>query len=167
MKKSWIIVVVLLCLGCGVEQSQKAAPSWQTDFPAFLKVLKETAQQNRVGETRDVDIDVLNKIFLGKTVTWEGTLKYVNKGRPYVIESFVRVDKDTKLAAVMYYPDSDQVSEWEKIEHGSKVTYTGIIKAVHVETVGSKEPFPWIDLKSVKPIQVTKVSANKRMNADQ
>ena len=156
MKKSWVIMVTVLCLGCSGEKSQEAAPGWQTDFSKFLTVLQETAQQNRVEKTRDVDIDALNKIFLNKTVTWEGTLKYVNKGRPYVIESFVRLDKDTKLAAVMYYPDSDQVSEWEKIERGSKITYTGIIKEIHVETVVSKEPFPWIDLRSVKPIQVTK-----------
>lgn len=156
MKKSWVIIVMVLCLGCGAEKSQEAAPGWQTDFSKFLTVLQETAQQNRVENTKDVDIDALNKIFLNKAVTWEGTLKYVNKGRPYVIESFVRLDKNTKLAAVMYYPDSDQVSEWEKIERGSKVTYSGIIKAIHVETVATKEPFPWIDLRSVKPIQVTK-----------
>jgi hypothetical protein len=155
MNRLWITVVVLLCFGCGAEQSQEATPRWETDFSTFLKVLREAAQENRVVNTGDVDSDALNKIFLDKTVTWEGTLKYVHKGRPYFLESFVRVNKNTKLAAVMYYPDPTQVPQWEKIEKGSKVKYTGVIKTVHIDTIVSKEPFPFIDLKGVKPTKVT------------
>ena len=155
MSRLWIAVIVLLCFGCGPEQSQKATPHWETDFPTFLKVMREAAQKNLVANNGDVDSDALNKIFLDKTVTWEGTLKYVHKGRPYFLESFVRVNKNTKLAAVMYYPDPTQVTQWEKIEKGSKVKYTGVIKTVRIDTVVSKEPFPFIDLKGVKPTKVT------------
>ena len=145
---------MLLFFGCGVEQSQKARICWETDFPTFLKVIQEATQKNRVANTREVDVDALNKIFLDKTVTWEGTLRYVHKGKPYFVESLVRVDEETKLAAVMYYPDPAQVPEWENIEKGSKVKYSGVIKTVHIDTVVSKDPFAFVDLKGVKPTKV-------------
>ena len=79
---------------------------------------------------------------------------YVHKGKPYFVESLVRVDEETKLAAVMYYPDPAQVPEWENIEKGSKVKYSGVIKTVHIDTVVSKDPFAFVDLKGVKPTKV-------------
>ena len=104
MNRLWIVAVVLLCVGCGAEPSRKAAPSgerdfpsqeaarsWDTDFQEFLEFIRESAEENRVANTGDVDSDALNKIFVDKTVTWKGTLKYVHKGRPYFVESFVRV----------------------------------------------------------------------------
>ncbi len=139
--------------GCGTKEDVKPAPTWENNFSAFLTTLQKVTRDSRTQGSGDVDITAVNATFLNKSVTWEGTLKYVHKGRPYFVEAFVSVGETTKLAAVMYYPDPDEVARWEKKEPGSKVKYTGIIKAVHIETVASKEPFPFVDLRSVEAIE--------------
>jgi len=159
--------VVLICIGCGAEPSPKlapngerdspspkAAPSWDTDFQAYLELIQETLEGHDES-TRKADKVALNKIFTDKTVTWVGTLMYVKKGRPYIDESFVLADGTMMLARVRYYPDPDQVSEWEKIDSRSKVQYTGTITDVGIVGVGDdSRPFPYVVLKHVKPIKV-------------
>lgn len=156
MSRLAIGIVLILCwgiAGCETKEDAKPAPTWENNFSAFLATLQKVTRDSRTQGSGDVDITAVNAAFLNKSVTWEGTLKYVHKGRPYFVEAFVSVDETTKLAAVMYYPEPDEVAKWEKIEPGSKVKYTGIIKAVHIETVAGNEPFPYVDLRSVEAIE--------------
>ncbi len=156
MSRLAIGIALILCCGfagCGTKEEAKPAPTWENNFSVFLATLQKVTRDSRTQGSGDVDITAVNAAFLNKSVTWEGTLKYVHKGRPYFVETFVPVSETIKLAAVMYYPDPDEVARWEKTEPGSKVKYTGIIKAVHIETVASKEPFPFVDLRSVEVIE--------------
>lgn len=100
-----------------------------------------------------VDLNTLKQRLVDRHVRWQGTLKYFRKGRPYIRESFVRVDEETKLAAVMFYADPDDVQAWERLERGSAVEYSGVISDVKVETVMTKTPFIFIELRHVKVVK--------------
>ena len=153
--KILIISCILTAIACAEEQDNKTAKDWQTDFQTFLKVLKETEAKSKKENEDDININDLNKVFLNKSVEWTGTLKYINKERPYFADSFISIDKETKASVIMYYSDPAEISKWKKINPGSKIEYTGIIKTIHIDNVLSEEPFVYVDLIDVKPIKVT------------
>ena len=130
-----ILAFLIPLTGCGDRRSKRKAKTWQNDFSLFLGRLQQMVEASRTGTEGEISVDDLNREFLNKKVRWTGTLKYFHKGRPYFVESFVRINDDTKLSAVMYYPDPERVSEWEGLPRGTQVEYEGTISAVRVETV--------------------------------
>ena len=117
-----------------------------------------------MSEADSNDLSALKNRLLHREVRWQGVLKYFVKGRPYIRESFVRADKETKASRVMFYAASDEVKSWEKLEPGASVIYAGSITDVKTTTGLTRKPFAFIDLREVK--LVTKESANKAIDSD-
>lgn len=159
-----VVLVGLLLIGCSEKSNSIASPNWTEDFGTFLATLKQSAEPSCARNSGQIAVTELETIFLDKRVFWEGTLKYVHKGRPYFVEAFVPVNGNTKLAAVMYYPDTHQALEWENIKQGAKVKYTGVISEVRVETVASKKPFPFVVLRNVGIVEQIKQAPTARLN---
>jgi len=126
---------------------------WQTDFTRFLSFIKTTEERG------SFDLDTLKQRLVDRRVQWRGSLKYFRKGRPYIRESFVRVDKTTKVARVMFYAEPKDVKAWENLKTSAAVQYSGVISDVKLATGLKEKPFIYIDLRQVKVVKTE--NANK------
>ena len=155
MYKIIIAILVTATWATAAEKPAKAEP-WQSDFQQFLTSMEQS------NDRASTDLEGLKKAFLGKTIKWKGTLKYVCKGKPYIRETFVRIDQETQMSRVMYYTDPDDAKVWEEIAEGSAVEYSGTISDVKV-MAGPKKSFLYVELSHVKI--VASVAANPASRA--
>lgn len=139
-------------MGCGGGEAglEPEAQPWQSDFEIFMTHLQRTAQQSRLQNGGRIDLAVMDSVFLSRKVLWQGTLRRVYKGRPYFTESFLPMDATTKLAAVMYYPDEEDVAAWERLSVGVEVEYSGVVRMVRIDSLVVALGFPFIELAPVK-----------------